>query len=43
MTERRPAYYKDMGTRPCAWCGEPFQWHPKLRVKFCSNSCSGKG
>ena len=28
------------GQRPCEWCGEAFWWHPKMRVRFCSNKCA---
>lgn len=31
------------GERACEWCGESFQWHPKMRVRFCSNKCSQLG
>lgn len=28
------------GQKPCAWCGDLFWWHPKIRMTCCSNSCS---
>lgn len=28
------------GIRPCEWCANPFEWHPKLRMRFCSNRCA---
>lgn len=27
--------------RPCAECGAPFAYHPKLRVTYCSHACRG--
>lgn len=30
------------GQRPCEVCSELFWWHPKMRVRFCSNRCRGK-
>lgn len=25
--------------RPCGWCGELFDYHPKVRIRFCSREC----
>lgn len=30
---------KGLGKKPCARCGRAFNWHPELRVTFCSKKC----
>ena len=31
---------KPKGIRQCRHCGADFEWHPEIRVMFCSTSCS---
>lgn len=28
------------GTKPCGHCAQPFEWHPKVRMQYCSEPCA---